>query len=80
MTRPWGKRTIRSTVGTLRELLQVKEHERGAVVHRMGVSVAKCQRSQSPKQGDIRPVYIVGGGRALVKSSTPCQVLKPVIR
>lgn len=61
MTRPRGRRTIRSTVGTLRGMLQVNEHER-AVMLRMGVSVTRCRRSQSPKQGDVSLLYIVGGG------------------
>lgn len=30
-------------------------------MHRMGVSMARCQRHQSPKQGDVRLLYIVGG-------------------
>lgn len=30
-------------------------------MHSMGVSVARCQRYQSPKQGDVRLLYIVGG-------------------
>lgn len=34
-------------------------------MHRMGVSVARCQRSQSPKQGDIRLLYLVGGAGSI---------------
>lgn len=73
-----GRRTIRSTVGTLRGMLQVNEHERGCHAQDGGERGKVSEESIPQTRGRTLVFYTLLGVGALGRSSTPCQVLKPV--
>lgn len=67
-------------MGTLRGMLQVNEHERGCRAQDGGEHGKVSEESIPQTRGWTLDLYTLLGVGALVKSSTPCQVLKPVTR